>query len=163
MASAFSDHSSATEIKDVSIPPPSIHVLSQSSIDRSSWDSAWYERFPRQILDPNPVKERSSWWHYGYHLKSTETGVARHSKYLWVCHYCVVKNHPLRSNSCSFIAFTSRSIKNHLATHRIPRSGVAKAENTSSDGQTAILRYLQYNLNNPHHQQLIERLKGLYD
>jgi hypothetical protein len=61
------------------------------------------------------------------------------------------------------IASTSRSIENYLATHRIRRSGVAKAKSTSSDGQTAMSRYLQYDLDNPHHQQLIERLKGLYN
>jgi hypothetical protein len=75
----------------------------------------------------------------------------------------VAKYHQPRSNSYSFIASTSRSIESHLATHRIRRSRVAKAESTSLNSQTAILRYLQYNLNNPYHQQLIERLKGLYD
>jgi hypothetical protein len=75
----------------------------------------------------------------------------------------VAKYHPPRSNSYSFIASTSRSIENHLATHRIRRNGIAKTESTSSNGQTAISRYLQYDLDNPHHKQLIEQLMGLYD
>jgi hypothetical protein len=76
----------------------------------------------------------------------------------------VAKVHPPLRNSYSFIASTSRSIETHLNGHEISKnSSWRKVEDNVTDGQISMARYLQCDMTNPQHQQLIAKLKGLFD
>jgi hypothetical protein len=134
-----------------------------SPAEDKPWDPAWWARFPDHIM-ASTSGERSWWWRHGYRLFKADESLPLTSRYVWVCKICVAKGRPPPTAYYRFIASTGRSILRHLRDHRIGRRAVddGGGRSMTAGSQSSMAHYLNANVSNPQHQEILSKLASLY-
>jgi hypothetical protein len=131
-------------------------------VDWTLWGRQEWAKWPGFERYTGGQDTRAWWQQYGYRVEDHSTS-RQGNKLKWICADCFARGFKKKSDFC-FVCSTGAAIKNHLRNAHgiLAPNDVARGVRASSLGGQTITHFIDADLNNPHDQFLVSKLRGRF-
>ncbi|GKU11432.1 unnamed protein product, partial [Fusarium langsethiae] len=131
-------------------------------VDWALWGRQEWAKWPGFERYTGGQDTRAWWQQYGYRVEDRSNS-RQSNKLKWICADCFARGFKKKSDFC-FVCSTGAAIKNHLRNAHgiLAPNNVASGVRASCLSDQTITHFINADLNNPHDQFLVSKLRGRF-